>query len=77
MVTELTFGADEIALLYTDGLVERRDEDIDTCLNRLAAAAHVMASARLADGLAALVKQVGADEPGRDDVTAIAVRRSG
>jgi serine phosphatase RsbU (regulator of sigma subunit) len=76
MVTELTFGADEIALLYTDGLVERRDEDIDTCLNRLAAAAHVLASARLADGLAALVKQVGADEPGRDDVTAIAVRRS-
>jgi serine phosphatase RsbU (regulator of sigma subunit) len=76
MVTELAFGADEIALLYTDGLVERRDKDIDECLDRLAASAHVMASARLADGLAALVKEVGAGEPGRDDVTAIAVRRA-
>ncbi|MFD9106166.1 SpoIIE family protein phosphatase [Streptomyces virginiae] len=33
----LPFTADQTVLLYTDGLVERRGEDIDTSLARLAA----------------------------------------
>ena len=69
-------AAATIVLLYTDGLVERRDEDIDEGLDRLANSARVLRTVRLADGLSQLVGRIGADRPGSDDVTALAVRRS-
>ena len=75
-VTELPLTADEILLLYTDGLVERRDEAIDEGLGRLADAARALSTVCLADGLSQLVERIGAAEPGSDDVTAVAVRRA-
>jgi hypothetical protein len=75
-------------LLYTDGLVERRDEVIDEGLARLARCAHVLNRESLDDGLRKLVARLhdhagdddagdddaGDDDAGDDDVTAIAVR---
>ena len=75
-VTELSLAADEIVLLYTDGLVERRDESIEDGLDRLANSARALRTVRLADGLAALVERIGAEHPGGDDVIALAVRRA-
>jgi GAF domain-containing protein len=60
--TSLTKG--ETLLLYTDGLVERRDEPIDEGLDRLAKRAGVLSEGSLAMD----------QEPGGDDVTAVAVR---
>jgi GAF domain-containing protein len=60
-------------LLYTDGLVERRDEVIDEGLARLASHAHVLNQESLDDGLRTLVARLD-DDAGDDDVTAIAVR---
>jgi GAF domain-containing protein len=60
-------------LLYTDGLVERRDEVIDEGLARLARHAHVLNQESLDDGLRTLVARLD-DDAGDDDVTAIAVR---
>ena len=75
-LAELPLAPDEIVLLYTDGLVERRGESIDDCLERLARSARALRTVRLADGLADLVSRVGADELHNDDVTALAVRRA-
>jgi PAS domain S-box-containing protein len=61
-------------LLYTDGLVERRDAVLDDGLDRLAAAA----AARTSASLTALVDEVLVDVLGRhgadDDVAVLAVR---
>ncbi len=60
-------------LLYTDGLVERRNEVIDVGLARLIDHAHVLNRDSLEDGLRTLVARLH-DDAGDDDVTAIAVR---
>lgn len=60
-------------LLYTDGLIERRDEDHDAGLGRLAANAGPLASLPLSIALDDLVESL-CRQPGSDDVTAIAVR---
>ncbi|MGW3264341.1 SpoIIE family protein phosphatase [Streptomyces sp. NPDC001056] len=61
-------------VLYTDGLIERRDEDIDTGLNRLtgvlAEHGHLGAE-QLADTVLA---RLGVASGGRDDVALIVVR---
>ncbi|MER6328737.1 SpoIIE family protein phosphatase [Streptomyces sp. NPDC001034] len=61
-------------VLYTDGLIERRDEDIDTGLNRLtgvlAEYSHLGAE-QLADTVLA---RLGVASGGRDDVALIVVR---
>jgi serine phosphatase RsbU (regulator of sigma subunit) len=64
---------DEVLLLYTDGLVERRDESIDDGLARLERHAGLLARAPLDAGLRALVDALR-DPAGLDDVTALAVR---
>jgi GAF domain-containing protein len=69
----LPFAAGDTLLLFTDGLVERRDEVVDTGLARLAGHAGALAGPELAAGLAALVERMGAGA-GEDDVTALAVR---
>jgi anti-sigma regulatory factor (Ser/Thr protein kinase) len=55
-------------LLYTDGLVERRDAGIDERLDVLERASADLAGAPLDEGLALLVTKLLADEQHRDDV---------
>jgi GAF domain-containing protein len=68
---QLTEGS--TLLLYTDGLVERRDEDLDFGVSRMVARAPALAGPSLAGALRELVLTVS-DEDGTDDVTALAVR---
>lgn len=63
----------ETLLVYTDGLIERRREDIDVGLDRLLAAAADLCRTDLRRGLHDLVATM--HDPGRDDdVTALALR---
>ena len=59
-------------LLYTDGLVERRDDDLDAGIERLRAAGSVLAGPALPAALDALLAAVGTG--GGDDVAVLAVR---
>jgi GAF domain-containing protein len=71
--TGFGFGRGDTLLLFTDGLVERRDEHIDLGLQRLARHATAVADSDLSAGLQRLVARVlGAG--GEDDVTAVALR---
>jgi serine phosphatase RsbU (regulator of sigma subunit) len=63
-------------LIYTDGLVERRDEDIDHSVQRLVERAGRLLSGDLQTALDELVEGVQ-DADRNDDVTAVAVRRCG
>ncbi|MFF3468645.1 SpoIIE family protein phosphatase [Streptomyces sp. NPDC002619] len=61
-------------VLYTDGLIERRDEDIDTGLARLTAvlaACSGLSAEHLAD---AVLTRLGLTGGGRDDIALIVVR---
>ena len=60
---------------FTDGLVERRDEDIDEGLARLRGAVGSLPRTALADGLRRLVASVR-DERYDDDIAVLALRRS-
>ncbi len=72
------FAAGDTVLLYTDGLVERRAEDIDTGLDRLAAASRDQLASPTTrnDALAALADTV-ADRERHDDVAALLIHRTG
>ncbi len=70
----VAFGVGDTLLAFTDGLVERRDEDIDTGLERLARAAPHLAQAALADGVQRVVDTVR-DETYDDDMAALGLRR--
>ncbi|WP_380158857.1 PP2C family protein-serine/threonine phosphatase [Kineococcus sp. R86509] len=59
-------------LLYTDGLVERRDDDLDSGIERLRARASVLAGPDLGAGLESLIADAGG--AGSDDVALLAVR---
>lgn len=72
---ELPFGPGDSLLLVTDGLVERRDEDIETGLTRLQNAMRALRGATLDDALSRLVRTVG-DESADDDVAALVLRRT-
>jgi hypothetical protein len=61
-------------LLYTDGLIERRDEDIDIGQKRLATACPGILQGDLESRLAGLVEDVR-DHTREDDVAALAARR--
>jgi serine phosphatase RsbU (regulator of sigma subunit) len=68
------FGAGDAVVAFTDGLIERRGEDITDGQERLAGAAAAMSSAPLADLVPLLVEQVS--DPSRDDdVAVLAARR--
>jgi hypothetical protein len=61
-------------LAFTDGLIERRDEDIDQGMKKVHDAMPALVDRLLAPGLADLVD--GLREPSDDDdVAALAVRR--
>ena len=65
----------DVLLLYTDGLVERRDEHLDVGLARLAANAARLPEEPLDTWLEQLVHATAEDVSG-DDVAALAVRRA-
>ncbi len=60
-------------MLYTDGLIERRNESLDIGLDRLARYGTALAHSQLQPALDHLAEQVR-DDAVADDVTAIAVR---
>ena len=60
-------------MLYTDGLVESRVEDIDSGIRRVLAVLTGRATAPLPD-LVAAVTSGAADIPDHDDVAVLAVR---
>jgi serine phosphatase RsbU (regulator of sigma subunit) len=74
--TTWPMSTDDTLLLYTDGLVERRGENIDTGLARLVAHAGGLSGSLLQPNLDALVAALRASESA-DDVTAIAARYTG
>jgi serine phosphatase RsbU (regulator of sigma subunit) len=70
--TVVDFPPGQVLLLYTDGLVERRHEDIDTSLARLAALA-LPDSGRLDDLLDAALRDI-APAAAEDDIAVLAAR---
>ncbi|MEW2183580.1 SpoIIE family protein phosphatase [Streptomyces cellulosae] len=63
-------GADATLLLYTDGLVERRHEDIDASLARLT---RIHAGTAPADLIGQVLARVAPDDP-EDDIALLAAR---
>jgi serine phosphatase RsbU (regulator of sigma subunit) len=74
VATELTVRAGDTVLLFTDGLIERRDEDIDRGQQRLSAAVPRLSGGDLDVRLAELVDAVR-DHTREDDVAALAAHR--
>jgi GAF domain-containing protein len=70
---DFAFNATDTLLLFTDGLVERRDEHIDVSLQRIKSGAEALVGVDVVSGLHALVSRVR-DDASEDDVTALAVR---
>jgi PAS domain S-box-containing protein len=68
------FPVGSTILLYTDGLVERRREDIDAGLRRLVAALHRVADAPVGELCDSLIDELLGTEERRDDVAMVAVR---
>ena len=67
------FAEDDVLLMFTDGLIERRGEIIDAGMQRLAEAARSLCGAELPTALEDVIARVrGADAD--DDIAAIAVR---
>lgn len=63
-------------VLYSDGLIERRDESIDTGVERLADAVARLAHLPPDEMSAALVRELGADRVSTDDVAVLVLRRT-
>jgi PAS domain S-box-containing protein len=69
------FSPGDLLVTYTDGLIERRDEDIDTGVKRLAEACAMFSEDQdLLDGLAGVISSVR-DARRDDDVAVLALRR--
>jgi serine phosphatase RsbU (regulator of sigma subunit) len=69
--TVVTFPPGALLLCYTDGLVERRDQVIDTGLGRLTA---VVEADNAETVCTTVMAAVGTEQPG-DDIAVLAVRR--
>jgi PAS domain S-box-containing protein len=74
-VTTFPLRAGDLVLAFTDGLIERRDEDIDVGQQRVVDAVIALREGRLTDRLERLVTAIR-DHTRRDDVAALAVRRA-
>jgi serine phosphatase RsbU (regulator of sigma subunit) len=68
------FHAGDVLLAYTDGLIERRDEDIDVGQDRLVAALDTLREPDLSPALHRVVDEVR-DPTRDDDVAALVARR--
>jgi GAF domain-containing protein len=68
------FSSGDLLLAFTDGLIERRDEDIDVGQQRVLDAAPMLTPGRLSDRLEELVEAVR-DHTRSDDVAAVTVWR--
>ncbi len=71
----MPFDVGDTLLAFTDGLVERRDEDIDTGMDRLGTVVPTMAGMPLREGVERLVEAVR-DDTYDDDMAALALRRT-
>ncbi|WP_377645308.1 GAF domain-containing SpoIIE family protein phosphatase [Oryzobacter terrae] len=71
----IPFACGDTLLVLTDGLVERRDEDIEEGLGRLRGEVHRLAGSPLSTALVELVEAVR-DERYDDDVAALVLRRT-
>jgi serine phosphatase RsbU (regulator of sigma subunit) len=71
--TVVGLRADDLLVLYTDGLVERRGEHLDKGIDRLANHLSATRDGDLASTLASTVHEFVGDEP-EDDVAIVAVR---
>ncbi len=71
----IPFTAGDTLLVLTDGLVERREEDIDEGLRRLRGEVHRLGGSPLSAALSELVEAVR-DERYDDDVAALVLRRA-
>ncbi|MFI7407429.1 PP2C family protein-serine/threonine phosphatase [Streptomyces sp. NPDC049627] len=70
----LPYAQGDTLVLYTDGLIERRDEDIDASLARLTTALaqdHTLAPGKLADSLLA---RLGVAAGAADDIALVVIR---
>jgi GAF domain-containing protein len=74
--SRVAFRTGDTLLAFTDGLIERRDEDIEQGMKRVHDAMPTMLRSSLATALDELVAQVRR-ELHDDDVAALAVRRTG
>jgi PAS domain S-box-containing protein len=63
-----------LLVLYSDGLIERRNERLDDGLRRLAAATQDVADSPVDDVCSALVVALGVDKARADDVVVLAIR---
>ncbi|GGW56666.1 hypothetical protein GCM10010503_37340 [Streptomyces lucensis JCM 4490] len=61
-------------MLYTDGLIERRSEDIDAGLTRLADALAQHGALLPGDLADALLTRLGVSSGGRDDIALVVIR---
>jgi serine phosphatase RsbU (regulator of sigma subunit)/integral membrane sensor domain MASE1 len=66
----------DILLMYSDGLVERRDEDIETGLGRLAGHLERRSASESLPGLCQHLAETCPGAPQYDDICVLAVRRS-
>lgn len=74
--TTVPFHVGDTVLAFTDGLIERRDEDIDAGQDRVVAALSALSGPDLSASLDRVVEQLR--DPDRDDdVAALAARRTG
>jgi serine phosphatase RsbU (regulator of sigma subunit) len=64
---------DDLLVLYTDGLVERRGEHLDKGIDRLASYLAATRDASLESMLAEIVQELVGDAP-EDDVAIVAAR---
>jgi GAF domain-containing protein len=75
MVTSFPFATGDLVLAYTDGLIERRHEDIDVGQRRVLEAVTELTHGSLPARLEQLVTRIR-DNTRSDDVAALAVRRA-
>ena len=71
--SQMTLGRDAVVLLYSDGLIERRDQDLDHGLDRLQQTLVELAGRELNELCDELLTRMLPDDPG-DDVALVAVR---
>ncbi|HET7351335.1 MAG TPA: SpoIIE family protein phosphatase [Marmoricola sp.] len=75
-IVEVPFHPGDTVVAFTDGLIERRDEDIDEGQRRLLELVPMLGDMPLDEALSAIVESTR-DHTREDDVAALAVRRAG